>query len=209
MGRGLAVASMIVGCDSRYWDGTRFPAALAVRWFGGKVSDGSWRPDDTRHLLLEHQRRACRQQGLPYLPFFYWRYNIDPIRQADLFAAKLDSPELPWALDFEDPYAPASSGLKVAAFTDECTKIFQKPMLCYTRKSWWDAHVDQVAAARGASLCDLWVAHYTAAPAPLLPRGWTDWAIWQWQGDVTKPGVNAKVDMNRTKPEWAAIYGIV
>lgn len=197
---------MILGADSRYWNGTRFPAAFGVRFFLGKVSDGSWLPDDTRHLLLEHQRRACRQQGLPYGGYHYWRANIDPIRQADMFAAKLDNPELPVALDFEDPVAPASSGLKVAAFTDECAKIFQKPMLCYTRKSWWDAHVDTVSAARVAAFCDVWTAHYTTAAQPLLPRGWNDYAIWQYAGDVTAPGVTVKVDWNRAREEWFAKY---
>lgn len=197
---------MMLGFDSRYHDGTRPPAALGFRFFGGKVSDASWKPDDPRHVLLEHQRRACRQQRIPFLPFHYWR-QANPVNyQVDMFAAKLDAPELPPALDFEDPWAKAGCGAAVLAFVREAVATLGGKPLVYTRKSWWDKWVNAEQAAEIASLTDLWVAHYTTAPEPLLPRGWTDWTVWQYAGDVKVPGMSGGVDFDRAKDEWYGRY---
>ena len=201
---------MVIGADSRYWSGTRFPPAIGVKFYYGKVSDASWKPEDVRHLLLEHQRRACDRRGLPYGGFHYHRQAYSSIAQVDMFAAKLQPGyKLPPALDFEDPYAKVDCGSSVLALVREAVAVFGGRPIVYTRKGWWDSWVNAEQAAEIASLCDLWVAHYTTAAAPLLPRGWSDWQVWQYAGDVTAPGVNAKVDWNRAKPEWAAKYGIV
>ena len=198
---------MIQGFDARYWAGERPPEDL--RFFYGKVSDGSWLWNDARHELLRFQRDWCRGNKLAYGGFYYWRQNRDAIWQADTFAAKLDAPELPPALDFEDPYATTAAGPKLAAFAEECFKKFGR-CLAYTRKSWWDLRVDEVSAARVAAVCDLWVADYgldgmgSGIGRPMMPRGWSDWVIWQYAGDVRVPWCRTGVDLDRAKDDWFA-----
>ena len=43
---------------------------------------------------------------------------------------------------------------------------------------------------------DLWVAHYTSAPHPAIPKPWTRWAMWQYAGDGSGgfPGIKGDVD---------------
>jgi len=48
----------------------------------------------------------------------------------------------------------------------------------------------------------LWVANYTAAAQPLMPKGWDEWVMWQYIGDWSAPGFNAKIDVNQVNEEW-------
>jgi len=43
----------------------------------------------------------------------------------------------------------------------------------------------------------LWVAEYTAAPAPSIPKPWDAWIFWQYTGHGTVPGIAVSVDQNR------------
>lgn len=48
--------------------------------------------------------------------------------------------------------------------------------------------------------CRLWCAHYTQAPKPLLPRGWTTYDLWQYTSNGRVVGIPSRVDLNRRKP---------
>lgn len=51
----------------------------------------------------------------------------------------------------------------------------------------------------GAAFADyrLWIANYTSAARPTLPRPWTDWTAWQWTDKGEVPGVDGRCDRNR------------
>lgn len=69
--------------------------------------------------------------------------------------------------------------------------------IIYTRQDWWDNHT---LPSPHWKLYDLWVASYTSAPQPTLPRDWSDWLIWQYtsKGDGPKYGASSKsIDLNR------------
>lgn len=65
----------------------------------------------------------------------------------------------------------------------------------------------------------LWVAHWTTAPQPILPREWGvpgyTWEIWQWSstGKGSDYGVSSRfVDLNRyngTRAEFEAEFGVI
>lgn len=42
----------------------------------------------------------------------------------------------------------------------------------------------------------LWLAHYTASPAPTVPRAWGDWTFWQYTNTGYVNGVGGQVDLN-------------
>ena len=44
----------------------------------------------------------------------------------------------------------------------------------------------------------LWIAAYVNKPAPVLPKGWTNYWIWQYANNGTVPGITGPVDMNKT-----------
>lgn len=69
-----------------------------------------------------------------------------------------------------------------------------KPVIYTSKHMWETVHPAPVPWARDYAL---WVAHYTDAPAPILPRDWDSWAIWQYTGDLQRSGVI--VNMNRAK----------
>lgn len=43
----------------------------------------------------------------------------------------------------------------------------------------------------------LWVAAYNNKPAPKLPRGWKEYALWQYSGTGKLDGVPVDIDLNR------------
>lgn len=65
--------------------------------------------------------------------------------------------------------------------------------IIYTSKSQWERVF--TSPALWAQNHPLWVAHYTTASKPLLPRDWQAWDIWQYAGNVA---INSMVvDLNR------------
>jgi lysozyme len=52
--------------------------------------------------------------------------------------------------------------------------------------------------------CPLWVAHWGPKFQPRIPKGWSNWYMWQFGGDLpegTIPGIKAKVDLNALNSE--------
>lgn len=74
-----------------------------------------------------------------------------------------------------------------------------KPMI-YTAPGWWNGYVGAQWDAYFATL-PLWVAHWSKAEKPMLPRPWVrgTWALWQWHVDRDGiPGYPGKaIDVNR------------
>lgn len=55
----------------------------------------------------------------------------------------------------------------------------------------------------------LWIAHYTSAPKPSLPPGWTAWTIWQYSQTGKVAGITGNVDLDRFQggpTELAALF---
>jgi lysozyme len=43
----------------------------------------------------------------------------------------------------------------------------------------------------------LWLAHYTSASAPRVPRPWDYWTFWQYTETGRVPGISTNCDINR------------
>jgi lysozyme len=72
-------------------------------------------------------------------------------------------------------------------------KLGRKPII-YTRRSFVAAELPN-AAPLGQYL--LWVAHYTAKPAPALPSPWSKWTFWQYSAAGTVDGIEGPADLDR------------
>ncbi len=113
--------------------------------------------------------------------------------------AFLKSPDLPYVLDCE--LTRNQSQAVITTRIDGCAQAlinlgYARPII-YTRQDWWD---NNVLSSNYWRQFPLWVANYTNAPQPTLPRDWKDWFIWQYtsKGDGEKYGAESKsIDLNR------------
>ena len=147
--------------------------------------------------------------------YLYLYMNDDPIIAAQQFlnVVKPEPCDLV-ALDLEDQVTDkARSGKSngdlwpiVKTCLDVLEKgIGRKPFI-YTSPGWWQYWFCKLIPADGIKPAHfehptwtadypLWVAHYTAAAAPLIPPGWKDWIIWQYGADKV-PGIGVSVGSN-------------
>lgn len=74
--------------------------------------------------------------------------------------------------------------------------IGQKPMI-YTRISFWDS---KVGAQHDDyfSQCPLWIAAWTDAGTPRLPRSFSSWRLWQFSSEGEIAGISGNVDLSRS-----------
>lgn len=113
--------------------------------------------------------------------------TVGPVERGDLLA--LD-------LEVADGVGAAAIAAWAKAWLAEVEDATGRTPILYTGPGFWDAHVAP-AGAVGFSRFPLWVAHYTTAPKPRLPKGFDRWAIWQFTSDGRAPGVSGRCDVNR------------
>lgn len=147
---------------------------------------------------------GMKQAGILRGAYHFFRPSQDPLKQADFFAKTLeaDPGEIPPVLDVEGDDGLTNVSLirsVEACLTRIEQRLNRRPMI-YTRAGFWN----QKLWDRPGHYPDwapgykLWVAHYTTAPKPLLPKSWTNWDIWQYTETGTVNGVTSgKVDRNR------------
>lgn len=145
--------------------------------------------------------KNAKEAGLPRGAYHFLRWDLSGLMQARVFCALLkdDPGELPPVADFE---APAKNGISpsnaiLAQFLEAVESETGKRPMIYTSPGFWNPNgsTDQKWA-----YYPLWIAHYTAAQNPIVPKPWTDWTFWQYtdKGDGLKFGAESKgLDMNR------------
>ena len=113
----------------------------------------------------------------------------------------------PIMLDIEyNPYGDQCYGLSqasmrswIAQFSEEVqAKTGQEPII-YGPGPWWQ---DCTGGTSRFGQFPLWVPHYTTAPRPALPKGWSDYAFWQYSSAGTVRGINApgNTDLDQLNP---------
>lgn len=120
------------------------------------------------------------------------------IDQADFFArtvGTLGEGDLPLALDIEaaDNLPPIRIARWVSDFVLRLQQITERDPIIYTTASFWKDHCGLVTLGN----LPLWVAHYTNAPEPNIPRGWDNYTFWQYSQNGKVDGVTGAVDRNR------------
>lgn len=147
-------------------------------------------------------RDQAESIGFPYGNYWYYLGNIHPKRQAEYWSQALGERhgELGCWLDLEDSRPGAYN-----SYTHwwDCVAYFKQlqpsaVLGIYTRASFFDDPKFQIPVNHAFRNLPLWVAHYGVSE-PKLPKGWTDWLIWQYSenGDGHAHGVGShRIDMN-------------
>lgn len=126
----------------------------------------------------------------------YWYLYPDNIMpaatQAQRFYNALPADcELPPMLDVEQD---GLTRAMVAAFVAEFAAVSGGMTLgVYTSASKWSA----LTGGLDVRPAPLWVAHWTSAESPLLPKPWQSWVFWQHSNAGALPGYNGRLDLNR------------
>jgi lysozyme len=139
--------------------------------------------------LLDDHVKGARSVNIPF--GLYWFFlPFTPVDvQANYFLnlASQYQPQLPLAVDVE------SSNGKNAKSTTSALKALvallqtpQKPVMIYTRQSYWDTNL---LPDPGWGGCELWASRWSSGlTSPWSDgyfkfRDWTKWRIWQFSGD--------------------------
>lgn len=94
------------------------------------------------------------------------------------------------ACDYEDPMIPLSD---VEYFMAKCATEFHVDPVLYS------GHVLKeklTVSNHPLTKYRLWLAHYTTKAAPILPKGWTKYWLWQYTDKGKVAGINGNVDLN-------------
>ncbi len=81
------------------------------------------------------------------------------------------------------------------------------PMI-YTSPGFWNAHTIAPNDDYFGRL-PLWVAAWTEAEKPLLPRGWNEWALHQYTSSGSVNGIAGRIDLNRTPAAEATRFTLL
>jgi lysozyme len=188
---------MLLGLDVSHWDGVidwKIVLASGYKFAYTKATESITYTDDT---LVPNVTNAIAV-GMPIGAYHFYRLAADPKAQADYFLSKIKGLklDLPPSLDFEEqaslPQSTVAQNLKIWLDTVEAG-VGRKPII-YTNAYYWNTYAGTPSWAKDYGL---WVANYTSAPAPLIPKGWTNYLIWQYTDKGSVPGISADVDLDR------------
>jgi len=161
-----------------------------------KATDGpSWRDPQFAYNWQE-----AKVHGIKRGAWHYYRNYANPTEQAMSFLEVVgdDLGEIIPALDVEDDDSPVTPDdiWSWLLIVDEAKRI--RPAI-YTAAWWWDRYMDGTTWATDYAL---WVANWTEADEPVIPKDWAGVGYWLWQydnrGDGLKYGAqNSVIDLNR------------
>lgn len=109
------------------------------------------------------------------------------------------------AVDFEKWEGGADSPLNkteylqwVVTFLHEVYQVTGKTCLLYSNTPYLNSHLP---ATHGLGQVPLWISNYNLIPKPPLPKGWTNYYMWQYTESGKIRGINGKCDMNKRSME--------
>jgi murein DD-endopeptidase MepM/ murein hydrolase activator NlpD len=143
-------------------------------------------------------------EGVGIWFYHLFRPDSDGIPQAQHFLAttRQFTNKARLAVDVESVVAPqreltkAQYADELAAFVRTLRDATGELPVIYTSQGEWSKLVGTQHDALFAQ-CDLWVANYTSAATPALPRCWTSYLLWQYTSSGTVAGIQGRVDLNR------------
>ncbi|MET0624507.1 MAG: GH25 family lysozyme [Pyrinomonadaceae bacterium] len=185
--------SRLTGIDVSHYQGqVNWPAVKAAgcAFAFAKATEGT---GDTDPYFAANWS-GMKSAGLARGAYHFFRPAEDAAQQAAHFLStvQLAPGDLPPVLDVETSDNVSNSVLVggVQLWLDAVEPVAGVTPIIYTAASFWDAHLNNQFGAY-----PLWIAHYTAAPAPSpLPAGWSDWTLWQYSQSLHVNGVAGAAD---------------
>jgi lysozyme len=150
-------------------------------------------------------------RGVPRGAYHFFRFNDDPIAQANFFLASANpqAGDLLPAVDLEstDGVSDVTQLVRtLGAFTSRVEQALSgRRMMIYTGWGYWNSNFQGSDAFSGHPL---WIAEYNNQPAPSLPNGWSNWSIWQHESNGSVAGINGDVDLDVLNGDAAALAAI-
>ncbi len=180
------------GIDVSHWEGsidwqTAAPT-LGFAYF--KCTDGLRFIDSQ----FQHNQHLCNALGIAHAPYHYFQPALDPTAQADHFIATAGKEYHRYIVDVEAPERVTELSARLLAFLQQVEKLTGVRPAIYTSSGYWSDYVHPKPAWAGEY--DLVIAQYSAARAPMLPPGWTDYVIWQFTEYWNIPGCQEEVNGN-------------
>jgi lysozyme len=195
----------VIGIDTSHWEGEIDwkAASQEIRFAILKATEGGYYRDDT-YLT---NKSGCIQAGVPHGAYHFFRSNQDPVRQAQNFTSAIGGNMKVLVADVETmDGGDLKANLRI--FMSKVEEITGVIPMVYTSPGFWNSYGIQDPV--WCKKYHLWVAHWTTAPNPILPRYWTCWDIWQTTDKGEVDGVDGYVDMdkfNGTDEEMRAYFG--
>jgi len=153
-------------------------------------------------IRFQENAAGAEANGVIYGCYFFWRADIDPVVQANLFCTLIAGKS--WKLlavadaEVDDGQSPevCRNNLIIFINTVKATLGIDN-MLLYTRSTFWNVKVADTVPASDLQweVLELFIARYTIQPLPwgnpgdpayLIPRDHTAWKFWQFTS--TGPG---------------------
>lgn len=196
---------MIEGIDVSHWEGQVDWSAVCgagYRFAYTKATEGNYYFDDTYIANVS----GAKANGIFIGAFHFYKLNIPAKAQADYFLSKTSTSQLdlPPVLDFEDPgtinKTQVAAGVK--EWLDIVAAATKRTPIIYTSAYYWNTFAGMPT---WAASYPLWVANYTSAAQPMLPKGWNDWLMWQYTDKGKVAGCMGGVDLNRTRLDEAGL----
>jgi lysozyme len=130
--------------------------------------------------------------------YHFYVTEDDPEEQARFFLSRVEHRpgDLPPVVDIELIGHGTVGDLRppLRRFLEMVEEAVGVPPIIYTSPKFWDAHLDG-----SFSRYPLWVAEYGVAE-PIVPTGWANWTLWQFEGDTPLRGVEKGADRSRVHP---------
>ncbi len=148
--------------------------------------------------------KAAKANGIRCGAYHFFRPKVDLASQIDNFTRVLGTVEagdLPPVIDAEVPsdWARLSGKQSVDLIVGFIAGVQKKlganvhPII-YLSPSFADSVLKNDARLKEHPL---WLAHYTNADRPRVPKPWDFWTFWQFTENGAVPGIKGNVDINR------------
>lgn len=145
--------------------------------------------------------QAAARQGLARGAYHFFHPNLPVTAQAGLFLRtvnQLQPGDLAPVLDLEAPEewanipAAGRAALAVSWLETVGSRLGSTPIIYLSPAFMTEVLNNAPVLARYR----VWLAEYTTAQAPTIPRPWTAWTFWQYNRAGSVPGISRNVDLN-------------
>ncbi len=178
------------------WQGVKAAHPTALGFAMARTTYGT-----AKDNWIRRNSQECGRLAIPYSGYHFLRPSQDAKAQANECFKWFEYDGALWSLplwiDVEgDISGDVPTVAQIKAFAARWRELTDHPIGVYTRASLWNNIVGAGDWAR-AEQPALWLAHYTTAPEPWIPDGWSRWDFWQYSSKGNLPPHVGNLDFNR------------
>ncbi len=195
---------MLHGIDVSYaqgnpnWD--ELKATGIVDFAVARASYGT-DPADDDGPIFQRNHDECKRVGIPFGAYHFFLFDQDGAAQADHFLEQINGRygQIRPTIDIEEGSAVNGNGgsledriANVVKFNGRIQSVLKCQPIIYTNADTWATYFNGTDAFCGHTL---WIASYGRQPgSPVLPSGFTTWAMHQYTSGLTLTGIDGFVD---------------